>query len=371
MSRWMRNVETILGTAVALSIILATPSLAASTQIITFDNEHNVVPSFDQAVERAKKFNVIVAKEDQYQPATIAAMKAANPRLKLLLYTKAIRTYEAELPESYYCHNAAGERVLGTDDNGAKYLMAPTSGWADYVTNRAITTMHDWGFTGLHIDGLAATRLLATDSRCIAPSGLEYTSSTWVQATGALGAKIVTACGCFTTINGVNNSVQYKATPSSWYVVQASGADKGVAEGFMRRAYDTTPISLSRWRGDVEMLKARSTRLAVYPKNWTTQTFDAKEKEMMWAYASFLLAQTPGKSMFGWSSAQGFLTSFRAIWDKGLGDPLGAYYQHAAGIYRRNYTRATVEVDMNTRTGRILPPTSRSLGRTVGAAGIR
>ncbi len=133
----------------------------------------------------------------------------------------------------------------------------------------------------------------------------------------------------------------------------AQYADGGLAEGFTRNgAFFEGHYSESQLLKDVAMVSDGPV-MHVLTKDWRAVSQAVKDREMRYAFATFLLG-TDGNDVFGWTGSQGTMTPFDPLWDTDLGAPAGPYYSVGTGAFRRDFARGHVLVDTVSHIGSIV-----------------
>ena len=319
----------------------------------TFDNEQGGQPSTAEAISRAQQFDVITAGAHQYR-GNVAAMRAANPNLLLLAYVNGTHTRDAALPEAQYCHDATGARITTNGLWSGNILMNPANaGWRTTLLAEVTDLLARSGYDGVFIDvlGRGALQYNVTGA-CVDPrTGSAYTTADWERDTSELARSIKERSARPVVANGASRGVIYFSSPRSSVIAQY--ADGGLAEGFTRNgAFFESYYSESALLSDVAMV-ADAPVMHVLAKDWRAVSQDVKDREMRYAFATFLLG-TNGNDVFGWTGSQGALTQFDPLWNTDLGAPKGAYYPAGSGTYRRDFARGHVLVDTWAHTGSVV-----------------
>jgi Hypothetical glycosyl hydrolase family 15/Bacterial Ig domain len=318
-----------------------------------YDNEQGGQPSTAQAVARAQQFDHITAGAHQYR-ANVAAMRSANPNLILDAYVNGTHTRKTDLPEAQYCHDAAGARIVTNGVWSGNILMNPTNaGWRTTLLDGVNTSLAQSGYDGVFLDVLGRGALLYNVSgHCIDPrTGLAYKTADWERDTSELARSIKERSARPVVANGASRGAIYFSPPPSSVIAQF--ADGGLAEGFTRNgAFFEGYYTESQLLKDVAMV-ADGPVMHVLTKDWRSVTQEVKDREMRYAFATFLLG-TDGNDVFGWTGSQGTLTQFDPLWDTDLGAPRGPYYAVGSGRYRRDFVRGHALVDTVSHTGSIV-----------------
>ena len=322
-------------------------------QVGVYDNEQGGQPSTAVAVARARQFDFITAGAYQYR-ANVAAMRAANPDLVLQVYVNGTHTRDAGLPEGQYCHDASGARIVTNGNWSGNILMNPANpGWRTTLLTEVNDALSLSGYDGVFLDVLGRGALLySVTGRCIDPrTGDAYTAADWERETSELARSIKENTAHPVVANGASRGTIYFSAPPSSVIAQY--ADGGLAEGFTRNgAFFEGFYTEAQLLKDVAMV-ADGPVMHVLTKEWRPVTQEVEDREMRYAFATFLLA-TDGDDVFGWTGSQGTITQFDPLWDTDLGPPSGPYYAVGSGSYRRDFARGHVLVDTVAHTGSIV-----------------
>jgi hypothetical protein len=319
----------------------------------TYDNEQGGQPTTAQAVARAERFDVITAGAHQYR-GNVAAMRAANPNLVLRAYVNGTHTRDADLPEAQYCHDQAGRRITTNGLWAGNILMDPANAsWRTTLLAEVNDVLTTSGYDGVFLDVLGRGALhYNVTGHCINPrTGGEYTTADWERDTSELARSIKERSARSLVANGASRGVIYFSPPPSSVIAQY--VDGGLAEGFTRNgAFFEGYYSESQLLKDVAMVSDAPV-MHVLTKDWRAVSEDVKDREMRYAFATFLLG-TDGNDVFGWTGSQGTMTQFDPLWETDLGGPGGPYYSVGSGAYRRDFARGHVLVDTASHTGSIV-----------------
>ena len=301
-------------------------------KIGTYDNEQGGQPTRAQAIARAERFDVITAGAHQYR-WNVAAMRAANPNLVLRTYVNGTHTRDAGLPEAQYCHDQAGRRITSNGLWAGNILMDPAnSGWRTTLLAEVNDVLATSGYDGVFLDVLGRGALqYNVTGHCINPrTGGPYTTAAWERDTSELARSIKERSARSLVANGASRGVIYFSPPPSSVIAQY--ADGGLAEGFTRNgAFFEGHYSESQLLKDVAMV-SDGPIMHVLTKDWRAVSQNVKDREMRYAFATFLLG-TDGNDVFGWTGSQGTMTPFDPLWDTDLGAPGGPYYSVGTGAF--------------------------------------
>ncbi|MBV9410954.1 MAG: hypothetical protein JO148_05120, partial [Acidimicrobiia bacterium] len=153
----------------------------------------------DQAVAVAKSLDLIVARKGTFTPY-LAAMRAANPSVKLLAYLNGAYAQQNQgpssgaYPASWYAKDATGNPV--TSKSEGNWLMDVSN--QNWVQDRMATCTSyaaTSGYDGCYVDMLGSSSVAAgyVSSRPVNPAtGQLWTDTDWLAATSKLGATVKT-----------------------------------------------------------------------------------------------------------------------------------------------------------------------------------
>jgi hypothetical protein len=287
-------------------------------------------------------------------------MKRERPKLSLLVYMNGTATWEADLAESVYAHNANGQRIR-IRGWSSTFLLDPSSPTAiAYQKARAASLLASSGYHGLYIDALGpmALRLDYVTSLPVNPStGEVWTRAAWMQRTTALAAAVRQSIAPRPIVgNGLGGGGAYFLPEAPTKAILASGIHGGVAESWLRAATQslTAYPPASGWRQNVVMLAdaaGEGTSLMTMTKVWSSGTSARKRRWHKFALGSYLLGNT-GHAYFGFSYENGDSTVPRRLNRVKLGDATGAYRQ-ARGYYTRTFTGGKVWVNPTAESYRV------------------
>ena len=155
----------------------------------------------ERALTVARSFNVVTALRETFQ-GHVAAMKAANPDLTILVYTNAMFAQSGQgsaFPASYYMYDAQGQKVRTT--KYGNYMMNPYSleggeagnSWANERYRQCRNALDASGYDGCFLDVLGDAPLKKgyTTTTPVNPrTGQPWTTTDYLAATSGLAAKI-------------------------------------------------------------------------------------------------------------------------------------------------------------------------------------
>jgi hypothetical protein len=211
------------------------------------------------AVAAARRYDLITIRIGQLDSYT-AAMRAANPKLRIYVYVNGTYLYKAnrsQVSASILAHTATGALV---QSNGfGNYLGTPTNtGWIAYKQKECQSAIAATGADGCYLDmlGSAPTMPGYNTGLPINPAtGKVWTKSEWLHATAALAGKVSAYVGKPMLGNGFGNGPRYfdATAPSKMLLAGAVGS---TAEAWLKApaasatAYETESL----WKKDVDLL---------------------------------------------------------------------------------------------------------------------
>jgi len=309
-----------------------------------------------QAITDAQTVGTLVGLPGTFSQYT-AAMRAANPALKMIFYMNGVYATgagSANNPESWYLHDANGKRVTSTQFGSP--LMDPTNpGWIQSRVTLCANTLATTGWDGCYLDMLGAGTLTPgyLSSTPIDPAtGSAWTYPQWIAATTNLAATVSQALpGVYLVGNGLGDGAQFFSPswgPSSSLLGPLTGVD---AQGFVRGATDpaTSYRSESQWKSDVDMLVAAGVQgkaVLVEAKVWSTGATPAQVGAIhRYALATFMLG-TNGNQLWYWSDtgSESAVIEDTPYDHVNIGTPL-APYAKMLGAYQRPYSGGLVVVN--------------------------
>jgi hypothetical protein len=276
-------------------------------------------------------------------------MKTANPSLQLYVYAKGAFTYDANLPEVAYSHDATGKRIKSIDFG--TYLLNPLA--PEALANqilRAGDLLRSSGYDGVFLDTLGPAAInpgfvtsLPVDPR----TGQVWTASDWVKATAALAGGVQAALGVPVIGNGLRDGRNYFDNSTN-ALITIGGLDGAMAEAWLRGA--TSPITTypkeTVWKQNVDAIIDAGTLGASFmavTKLWTDGTQAQKDAWYEFAVASFMLAND-GKGYLSFSYTPGDATVDYPLAHLYFGPPAGPYAK-VDGVYQRSFMRGRVLVN--------------------------
>jgi hypothetical protein len=312
----------------------------------------------DQAVADAKSLDLIVARKGTFTPY-LAAMRSANPSVKVLVYLNGAYAQQNQGPSSgaypstWYARDAYGQPV--TSKSEGNWLMdVSNQSWLQDRAQTCTSYASSSGYDGCYVDMLGASSVAPgyVSSPPVNPATKQtWTSHDWLAATSKVGAAVKSADSSRMIMgNGLQNGRQYFTSPDQTSVL-LNGIDGGNAQGWIRGANDaiTSFPSAANWKQDVDMLvdagakgKSVLTMTKVWGVNATQDQVDAVHR---FALASFMLA-TNGNQYFDFDANQtdGAVVPDHAYDHVNVGPPTGAYALKT-NVYVRYFTNGIAVVN--------------------------
>lgn len=335
-----------------------TGSRGAEFRAWTPANERDGVISRPDAVWAARHFELIVVWPWAVHPDDLAAMRRADPEIRILAYMNGAFAQAREgaaYPDTWYARDANGSKVRSV--GFGNWLMDVTEpGWID---DRARTCERHVaaGLDGCMLDLVGTAPLLpgyATGIPIDARTEEPWSAKDWLAATSALVRTVQDTVRPATVIgNGLGTGPRFfdAAAPSS---VLLHGARGGIAEAWLRSAreeLDAYPTTAA-WLLDIEMLSSAGRdgkTVLVVTKAWAPGTRHQKDRLHEYALASFLLGME-GDAYFHFSySPRSDPIRPHPWWDPDIGtaiEPFGV----VDGVYRRRFTHGVVLVNPSGQT---------------------
>jgi hypothetical protein len=352
--------------ALGWSIVGPGTGTLADAKISPFPTAGTVLPRFApvymgtkwsmtqaEAVTIAQEFDVIAAQASVF-PKYVAAMKAANPNLRIVAYingTFDLSSTGTSYPASWYETSASGTRIRSAFGN---YLLDPANpSWEQTVAaecTAAITKSH---YDGCFVDTLGTAPLDAgyVTGLPIDPSTQTAWSATeWLTATASIAAAVQsTNPSAIVIANGLANGAKYYSTMGATSALLApTGA--AMAELWLRApgAGVAQFPSVTKWQANVDMLvdaESHGQSVLTTTKLWVTATAAQQAQWHKFSLASFLLG-AGGLSYFSFLEDHTNTALVQDYaWDHvNIGAPLGHYVQNGS-IFERSFTNGIVAVN--------------------------
>jgi len=316
------------------------------------------------AVSVARSYDVVMGTETTFG-GYVPAMRAANPNLQLFGYMNGVYAQKSEgarYPESWYAHDANGNRVTSRSFGNFMMDMSNPSWWADRAS-ACTALLAATGYDDCYLDMLG-TAPLAPNYNTAMPVD-PRTGKAWTRADlMAANLEVARAVraknpGGLLASNGLVNGLRYFKPVGQTPMVLFQELDAVHAEIFLRDK--NTPITTFKtetaWKQDVDMLVDVGSRGKVAwttTKMWNVSATQTQiDRWHKYALASFLLG-TNGRSYFNFSAKN---TVAGALgdhpWDRVLiGDPVNNYVK-SGGVYRRDFSNGIAIVNPTTATATV------------------
>ncbi len=366
--------------AAACALVVAVPAASASTFTAvsagfadTTAGIHLWAPMHEpgghfasraDAVAAARRYDLITIRIGQLGSYT-AAMRAANPRLRIFVYVNGTYLYKgtvATAPASILARTASGGLIQS--HGWGNYLGTPSNaGWISYKQKECQAAIAATGADGCYLDmlGSAPTMPGYNTGLPIDPAtGKVWTKAQWLSATAALAGKVSAATGKPVLGNGFGNGPRYfdAGAPSKGLLAGAVGS---TAESWLKApgAAATSYEPEGTWKQEADLLaddNAAGGVALTMTKMWGGGTDAEKAAYRLYALATFLLGNA-GHSYFYFSAGRSDAATVDSpLYHLPLGSPTAAYAK-TGGVYQRPFTNGRVLVNPTTATVRL------SLGR--------
>jgi hypothetical protein len=342
------------GTANTDGIMLAGTTNASTPWLLHFSPLYMGGGKFTeaQAVALAKNYDIIAEHTGVLTPY-IAAMKAANPSLKIVAYVNGAFDMGASgttYPASWYAKDAKGNKVRSVEFGN--WLMLPTPQWSSTVATMCKTIIVKSHYDGCFLDTLGIGPLLPgyVTGLPINPATKKvFTSTTWIadQANTITTVKSGNP-SALVIANGLADGQKFSQT--SPLLVAAHTA---MSEIFLRvsKNPESDFPTTADWLQDVNMLTyagAHGYGVMTVTKLWVNATAAQIEQWHRYSLGTFLLGDG-GQSGYCFTdnkTAAG-LSLFTADDSVAIGTPTGAY-SLVSGVYRRTFSNGIVAVNPGT-----------------------
>jgi Hypothetical glycosyl hydrolase family 15 len=313
--------------------------------------------SLAQAVAIAKNYDVIAEHSGVLTPY-VAAMHAANPRLKIVAYINGAFDQSNtgnKYPMSWYAVDAKGQRVKSV--SFGNWLMLPTSAWGQTVAKTCTAELVKSKYDGCFLDTLGIGPLLPgyVNGIPINPATKKaWTSTAWIAAqSGTITAVKAANKSKVVVANGLADGQKFGSTQP---LLTAAGM--AMSEIWLRvsRNPESAFPAVASWLQDVNMLVtagAHGESVLTVTKLWVNATAAQVAQWHSFAEATFLLG-TNGLSAYCFTTSQSAAgLTIDTPWDHlAIGTPTGAYTS-SGGIYRRTFTLGIVAVNPGTSAATI------------------
>ena len=270
------------------------------------------VYSRSEAVAVARRFDLVVAMPIAFAPH-VAAMRATNPRLRILAYsnaTLAVPGTVGGLPESAFAHDLRGHRIVSA--RWGSYLMEPSSpAWRRAATRQCRHRAALGGYDGCLVDMMTLgifSRGLVGALPVVPGTGRVYSEWQYRDQLLRLGRRYTASTpGLDLVANVMENGYRYWAAPvtSRPLALRMPGAQM---EDFLRGAGDpvtSVPVGAD-WRRDFRVVRdlGRHHVLGLFTtKLWVGASRAQVARWQAYAMATFLLG-SDGRSYFAFTSSR-------------------------------------------------------------------
>ncbi len=311
-----------------------------------------------QAIAVAQQFSVIAEHSGVLTPY-LAAMKAANPALKIVAYMNGTFDQSAAgttYPSTWYARDLKGNRIQS--QGFGNWLMTPTSAWGTQVATNCKNLIAKSKYDGCFLDTMGLGPLLpgyVTGLPVNPATKAVYTAVAWINAQSA-NVKMVQAAnpGTLVVPNGLASGPKYFSTTGPTAPLLAT-SHIAMSEIWLRVAKNpvTSYPSLKAWKQDIDMLASAESNgwaVMVTTKLWISATAAQQAAWHRFSLASFLLGAA-GRCAFSFSvaSTDPALTA-TSPWDTvAIGTPVGAYTT-SGSAYVRTFSHGFAVVNPGTTT---------------------
>jgi hypothetical protein len=309
-------------------------------------------PTEAEAIAIARDFDLVAEHAGVLTPY-LAAMKAANPSLKVLAYINGAFDQSAAgnlYPMSWYAVGANGKRIRSKAFGN--WLMLPTAQWASTVATLCKKTNASSKYDGCFLDTLGIAPLSPgyVTAPPINPATHQvFTPQTWI----ADQSNTITATkngnrGKLIMANGLHDGSKFSITQP---LLTADGT--AMAEVWLRvstNSEDSWP-SLAVWNQDVSMLVTAGSKgevIGVVTKLWTNATAAQVTQWHIFMIATFLMG-TNGHSWYCFTAAKSVagMSEDSPLDHTAIGTPTGAMTLKG-GVYTRAYSNGMAAVNPGT-----------------------
>lgn len=308
-----------------------------------------------QAAEIATRFNVIVATKRTFAPYA-AAMRAANPNLRLLAYQNgafAQSNQPTAYPDSWYARSAGGAKVRSR--GFGNYLMnIGNSAWRQSAAQECTANLAKSGYDGCYMDMLGTAPLLPSYVNGVPvnpATGVVWTPRDYLAATTAVAAEVKASNpGAIVAGNGLGSGARYYNDAGGSPLPLLMSLDAAHSEIWLRTPHQslTKFKPEASWLRDVSMIAdagARGRVVLATTKIWTPGTSAQIDAWHRYTVTSFLLG-TDGQSYLNFlpSKTMAGITQDSPYDRVDVGTPLGPFAK-VGGVYQRAFTKGLALVN--------------------------
>ncbi len=306
--------------------------------------------STSDAQAYARRMTVIVAMRGKFTK-DIAAMKSANPSLKVLAYRNA--TFGGSgFADSLYAHNKSGQRIYARKWPTTFLMNISSPAWANEVGRSCVELINVSKYDGCFLDVLGSGPLMGNYlSSMPVTNGQTWTHKQWIDWADDITVAAKRATGKTVMGNGLGNGRRYYSSDMSSKGL-VPGNDGMEPELFVREAH--APVGAyyneETWKKDVDMMidvQNKGSRILSMTKLWTSASEAQKNAWHKYALATFLMGSN-GNSYFCFlrDKNPGASWGDHPYNQINIGTPTGSYTKVSSGVYARNFTNGKVVVNV-------------------------
>jgi len=312
-----------------------------------------------QAAVAAPAFDLATVKPTASMAPVVAAMRNANPQLKVLVYHNGAFAQKNEgtrYPAAWYARDANGNKIVQTVFGN--FLMDVShAGWVGEVVRQCRAAKATTGANGCYTDMLMTAPLFdnyASGGKPINPAtGRQWTFPDFQRAVEAIADAVRTGVPGPYAANGVARGKRWFATGGASSKTLTNHVDAAHSEIWLRdRTLSANQWpSVADWKLDVDMIaqaEAERRVVMVETKLWETASPALVDRWRAFTLGSFLLGTEGRSTWFLFTPASSFAGMAAAHpWDDvPVGSPLSPYSrQGAGGAYVRTFTSGFVAVN--------------------------
>lgn len=259
--------------------------------------------------------------------------------------------------ESWFLHNGKGERLVDDYFGSGRwtYLMNPANpGWQAFAQERLLFVRDNWGYDGVWLDNvdidLSRARSESKNSDGVVQefSNNDSWRAAWKVWLGGVRGKVGEWAIWANLVGGGLSS-------DSWDAF-APYLDGAMDESFSVRWLDG-------WReaGDWKSQLERADRWLASGKGLVMVGQGSKDDtgQMRFTLASYMLVAQGQEAFYRYTR---FDSYYGSLWQypefstaRALGQPTGSRQETSPGVWTRQFSNGTVEVDLNSHVGKLIP----------------
>jgi Hypothetical glycosyl hydrolase family 15 len=313
-----------------------------------------------QAVTAASMSDVVSALTVQIKSFG-AAMRAANPNVKLFVYVNGELAQKkdcATFPASWYLYDAAGKKVTNTTTGNC--AMSPEStaawggyaGWIDYVRHQCALDLAAAPLAnGCFVDQIssALNSSFASALPVDPATGKLYAMSTWMSQMGQIGQAVESFSGKPAIGNSYEGGSRYSGQPTS--IVNSYSIDAFESENFLN-ANSSQWTGLSYWEKNINMMIDSQAHGKGILVAFTKAPSSTQETWRAYVTASYLLGNNGHAWLAFSSSTLSPYTDPSPLYSVKVGSPLQTAtsvtgYQTAPGVFERKFSSGVAIVNLS------------------------